>query len=193
MSQAARREPMSGPLLVGYATANGQTSRIAKRLAERLRERGFEVDLLDLAALPDDLSLDRYRGVLLGAPVHGGHHLAAAVEFAARHQVALGSLPSGFFSVSLTAADDDDHSRAATRAYLDSFVRETGWHPAHDASLAGALLLSHYGVFERALMRLIARRRGHKDVRGDQEYTDWAAVDHLADELASAIDHPADG
>ena len=65
-------------------------------------------------------------------------------------------IPSAFFSVCLTVADDTEESRAATRRYLDEFVEETGWTPGRTATFAGAL-----------------------------QYTDWDAVDRWAHELAA--------
>lgn len=123
-----------------YTTAQGQTRRIAQRFADKLRDYELEVDVRDLAALPEHFSIGDWDGVAIGASVHGGHHLKAAAEFA-RH--------------------------------------------------------SQYGVFERILMRLIMRRKGHGDVKWDQEYTDWDAVTAFADDFAPAVAqrgaHPAAG
>ncbi len=44
-----------------------------------------------------------------------------------------------FFSVCLTAADDTEEARAATRGYLDGFVEQTGWTPGRSATFAGAV------------------------------------------------------
>jgi len=83
--------------------------------------------------------------------------------------------------------DEDEEAVAAAREYLDSFVEETGWQPTICASFAGAILYSHYGTFERILMRLIMRRKGHGDVKWDQEYTDWEAVAAFAKDFAAAV------
>jgi menaquinone-dependent protoporphyrinogen oxidase len=188
MTGTDRRVPdLSKRVLVLFASTHGQTARIADRLAAGLRERSAAVDVHDLGELPSGLSLKAYGGVVLGASVHGGHHQPAAVEFALHHHAALESMPSAFFSVSLAAADSDDESREAARDYLETFLEDTEWQPALKASFAGALLYSHYGVFERALMRLIAMRHGHGEVKWDQEYTDWDAVDGFAREFASEL------
>jgi len=59
--------------------------------------------------------------------------------------------------------------------------------PVDKLFVAGAILYSQYGVFERILMRLIMRRKGHGDVKWDQEYTDWEAVAAFAKDFAAAV------
>jgi len=174
-------------VLVLYATPQGQTRRIAERFASELRAQELDVDVRDLTDLPDGLSVGDWDGVAIGASVHGGHHLEVAEEFARHHRPQLEARPTAFFSVSLAAADEDDEAIAAAREYLDSFVEETGWQPTLCASFAGAILYSQYGVFERILMRLIMRRKGHGDVKWDQEYTDWEAVAAFAKDFAAAV------
>jgi menaquinone-dependent protoporphyrinogen oxidase len=174
-------------VLVLYATAQGQTRRIAERFAAELGSQDVQVQMLDLAELPEGVSVGDWDGVAIGVSVHGGNHLKAAAEFARQHRPQLDARPTAFFSVSLAAADEDDEAVAAAREYLDSFVEETGWQPTICASFAGAILYSHYGTFERILMRLIMRRKGHGDVKWDQEYTDWEAVAAFAKDFAAAV------
>ena len=95
-------------------------------------------------------------------------------------------IPSAFFSVCLTAADDTEESRAATRRYLDEFVEETGWTPGRTATFAGALQYREYDFATRLLMRLLMSRMHHPtDTSQDYDYTDWDAVDRWAHELAA--------
>jgi menaquinone-dependent protoporphyrinogen oxidase len=90
-------------------------------------------------------------------------------------------MPSGFFSVCLTAGEDTDESRSATQGYLDEFARATGWTPTHATSFAGALLYREYDFATRLVMRLIMARGHHPtDTSRDYEYTDWEAVDRFA-------------
>ena len=65
------------------------------------------------------------------------------------------STPSAFFSVCLTAADDSEESRTATREYLDEFVERTGWTPHRSTTFAGALQYREYDFPTRLLMRLL--------------------------------------
>lgn len=171
----------SSRILVLYASTHGQTRKIAERVAATLAAQGLEPELHELGGQ----SPQGYAGVVVGASIHAGKHQKEAVEFARRHGRLLNALPTAFFSVSLAAADDDDESQAETQRYIDEFVDQTAWDPTITASLAGAILFSHYGVFERALMRLIMRHKGHGDVKWDQEFTDWDAVERFAAEFAA--------
>ena len=40
-------------ILIGYGTTEGQTARIAQRLAQVIRSRGVEVQIMDLKRSPD--------------------------------------------------------------------------------------------------------------------------------------------
>ncbi len=173
-------------ILVLYASTHGHTAKIAARVAATLEADGATVDLQPLSKsqpVPSD-----YDAVVLGASIHGGHHQRALVKWAEQHHTALGLIPSAFFSVCLTAADDDEESRAATRGYLDDFVERTGWTPGHSTTFAGALQYREYDVATRALMRLLMRQKHHPtDASQDYDYTDWGAVERWAHELAATL------
>jgi flavorubredoxin len=57
------------PLLVLYDDTRGRCGPIIPRLVEMLEQRGFEVDTHRIEDGPVDI--DRYRGVVLGAPTFG--------------------------------------------------------------------------------------------------------------------------
>jgi menaquinone-dependent protoporphyrinogen oxidase len=71
---------------VFYATTEGQTRRIAKRLAAILENRGFDSQAIDVGT-PDAWRVDwsHVRGAILGASVHRGKHQPAALAFARTH------------------------------------------------------------------------------------------------------------
>lgn len=172
-----------------YATTEGQTRRIAERVAARLRERGLGAAAIEIGS-PEAQGLDwnRVRGVCLGASIHMQSHQRAALDFARRHARDLMARPSAFFSVSLAAASKNSAEVEAARRLARNFETATGWHPTHVASLAGCLAYTQYGWLKRRLMRYIARKEGGStDTSRDHEYTDWSAVDRLADSLAREI------
>ena len=110
------------------------SGRIAARIAAALEDDGATVDLHLLHGNKTQPTPQDYDAVILGASIHGGHHQRALVKWAERHHTALDLKPSAFSSVSLTAADDDEEARAATRGYLDDFVEKTGWTPSRSAT-----------------------------------------------------------
>jgi menaquinone-dependent protoporphyrinogen oxidase len=175
-------------ILLIYASTHGHTAKIAARIAATLEDDGATVDLQPLAANKTQPTPPDYDAVIVGASIHAGHHQRALVKWAEQHHTALGLTPSAFFSVCLTAADDTDESRAATRGYLDDFVEQTGWTPADSATFAGALQYQEYDVATRALMRLLMRRMHHPtDTSQDYDYTDWDAVERWAHELGATL------
>jgi menaquinone-dependent protoporphyrinogen oxidase len=175
-------------ILVLYASTHGHTAKIAARIAAALEVDDATVDLHELNANKSQPALPDYDAVILGGSVHAGHHQRALVKWAERHHVALGTIPSAFFSVCLTAADDTEEARVATRGYLDDFVEKTGWTPGRSTTFAGALQYREYDVATRVLMRLLMRRMHHPtDSSQDYDYTDWDAVERWAHELAATL------
>jgi menaquinone-dependent protoporphyrinogen oxidase len=175
-------------ILVLYASTHGHTAKIAARIAATLEDDGATVDLHQLHAKETQPAPADYDAVILGASIHAGHHQRALVKWAEQHHTALGLIPSAFFSVCLTAADDTEESRAATRGYLDDFVEQTDWTPEQSATFAGAVQYREYDVATRVLMRLLMRRMHHPtDASQDYDYTDWAAVECWAHDLTATL------
>jgi len=171
--------------LVVYASTHGHTARIAARIAAAMREQGLEVDLRDVGDAAD-AEPERYGAVVVGGSLHKEHHQKELVRWVSRQRDALEQVPSIFLSVSLSAAEDSDESRAAVRRCIDAFCDETGWTPTRSEAIAGCLQYREYDVFTRQLMRLLMRRMGHPtDASHDYDYTDWNAVDRLGREIAT--------
>jgi menaquinone-dependent protoporphyrinogen oxidase len=171
-------------VLVVYASTHGHTARIAARIAASMRAEGLEVDLRDVISA-QNAKPDRYDLVVVGASLHREHHQKAIVDWVRASREALTRQPSVFFSVSLSAADDSDESRAATQRCIDEFCTQTGWTPTRTEAIAGCLQYREYDLFTRQLMRLLMKRMGHPtDASHDYDYTDWEAVDRFGRELA---------
>jgi menaquinone-dependent protoporphyrinogen oxidase len=178
--------------LVVYASTHGHTARIAARLAGAMRRAGLAVDLRDVALAADVQPAD-YAVVVAGGSLHKEHHQKALVDWASERREALAGVPSVFFSVSLSAADDSEESRAATQRCIDDFCAETGWAPARTEPIAGALQYREYDRFTRQLMRLLMKHMGRPtDASQDYDYTDWDAVDRLGREIAAGVATPAE-
>jgi menaquinone-dependent protoporphyrinogen oxidase len=173
--------------LVLYATTEGQTARIAERMAARLRSNGHVVESHSADAIPAGLDWAQFDGIIIGAAIHYGHHPAYLRTLVRRHRAALAARPCAFFSVSLSGGGPGAKPEAAKR-YLDKFLRQTGWHPVQTASVAGALQFSKYGVFKRMLMLLfVGLAGGDTDTTRDYEYTDWEAVECFAGAYAERL------
>jgi len=173
--------------LILYATTEGQTARIAERMAQTLRGKGHSVDVLPADATPANLDPAAYDGVIIGASIHYGRHPGYLRALVRGHREALAARPSAFFSVSLSAGGPGARPESARR-YLEKFLRRTGWRPAQTTSIAGALQFSKYGKVKTLLMRMIVGfAGGDTDPSQDYEYTDWDAVERFAESFAQLM------
>jgi len=176
-------------LPVFYATTEGQTRRIAERLAATLHGLGFDSRAVDMAG-PEAAHVDwtRVRGAIVGASLHAGKHQKAADRFVRTHVADLNYLPTAFYSVSLSAASKNQTEVKAAEDLARAFPEARGWKPVHVASLAGRLAYREYGFFIRFVMKRIARKEGAPtDTSQDYELTKWEEVDWLAHELAARV------
>ena len=174
---------------VFYATTEGQTRRIAERVAKVLRERGVESRAIDVTG--DDVAyIDwrRVRGVAAGASVHVGRHQRTMDAFIRQHRDQLATRPSLFFSVSMRAGSPKPVDQTAVQEFAHAYLTQVGWKPLYVAAVAGRLAYTQYNWIVRFMMKRIAKRHGAAtDTSRDHEYTDWNQVTRLAAELATAI------
>lgn len=175
------------PILVAYATTEGQTRKVATHVADALRALGRPVDLVDVGSPAADSLSPMYAAAILAGSLHLGVHQSSLAEFARRNRDWLNACPAAFLSVSLTAALTDDASRAECRTAAQQFLDVTGFAPGIVLPVAGALPYTQYDWFRRFAMKTISRRHGgDTDTTRDFEYTDWAALDRFAREFVAA-------
>ena len=171
--------------LVYYATSEGQTTKIARRIANRLATHGIEVEVVEA---PADVDPARFDAVLVGDSIHIGHYHREMMKFLRKRREGLVDRPTGFFSVCLSIASKNEEDRAAARGFVERMIADTGWHPDRVAVFAGTCAYTHYGPLTRWVMKRIAAKEGAStDTSRDHEYTDWSAVDEFADEFADDL------
>lgn len=174
-------------ILIAYDTTEGQTRKIAERMAKALAGAGRETNVTELRKMPPRFSLEGFAGVLLGGSIHMSKHSRRLSDFVGRHKDGLNAIASGFFSVSLSAAGTDEERRQASR-YVEEFLQQTGWAPTTKAAFAGGLLYREYGFLKRWMMKKIARDASKDtDTSRNHEYTDWEAVDQFARGFLSQV------
>ena len=178
-----------------FATREGQTRKIADRLAADLRARGVETDLFDVR-VSSAVDWSQYAIACVAASVHVGHHEPEVIAFVKRHRAHLERLSAPFISVTLSEAGAEDATRTAAerqqaaadvQKMIDVFVADSGWRPDRVLPVAGALAYSKYNFVVRFVMKRIARKAGAPtDTSRDYEFTDWPALDRFAGELADS-------
>jgi menaquinone-dependent protoporphyrinogen oxidase len=167
-------------VLIVYGTTEGQTLKIAEWKASRIHERGHQAKLLNSAALESDLDLETYDAFIIAASVHQEAHQEAITNFVIAHRETLGTKPSAFMSVSLSAVLEGAETEA--QKYVDSFVSVTGWRPRRTLLLGGALRFSEYDYFQEQIVKFIVMKRsGGASAGPDREFTDWNALADFVD------------
>ena len=78
-------------ILVAFHTSEGQTARIAERIAEVLRQDGDDVDVSELDHAP---APDAYEGIAVGDSIHIGHHSRPMTHYLKEYAGQLGGVTS---------------------------------------------------------------------------------------------------
>lgn len=176
---------MSSPIAIYYASHDGQTRRIATRIAARIGERGRETRLTDLGErTPTRAEIEAAGGVVIAAAIRYGHHLTEADALVTACRDLFTARPPAVVSVSLTARKPNKRT-AETNIYLRKWLHRHDLRPIVAAAVAGRLDYPSYRPLDRLMIRLIMKiTGGPTDPTARIEYTDWDAVDALADRIA---------
>jgi menaquinone-dependent protoporphyrinogen oxidase len=181
-------------VLIVFATREGQTARIAGRIASRIGAAGHAVELVDAADRAAAAAVDpkRFQLLVFGASMHAGGIETELVDFIQAHRSTIGSQPRAFFLVLLSAATRDATLRERWLADARGKVAQQISVPFDGIEMiAGTLAYSKYSWPMKLIMRRIARQAGQEtDMRRDYEYTDWAQVEAFADRLCRRIATP---
>jgi len=173
-------------ILILYATTDGHTAKIARRLGDALELRGIDADVVN-AALASARPVG-YDGVIVAASVHTGSYQPEVRQWARAHAPELVDVPSAFISVCLGVLQHEPDVQAEVAATPRQFLQSVGWEPTITKVVAGAVLYTRYGWLKRRLMRrIVAKAGGDTDTSRDYEYTDWADLDLFADQFARLV------
>jgi len=175
------------PILVVYGTTEGHTRKIAEFIADRLQHRGQEVHLVDSTSPAAALVTPVYAGAVIGGSLHQHKHQSSLMHFVKANAGWLNTIPTAFFSVSLSMAGRDEEEHAEAKKLAQDFLEETGLKAGMLRLVAGALKYTQYEYFKRLIMRRIAKEAGgDTDTSRDHEYTDWDDLSRFVDEFAAA-------
>ena len=168
-----------------YATRDGQSRRIAERIAGRLAERGIAAPPHDLAAaLPAAQRLAEARLVTIVVAVRYGRHLPEGEQFLAIYRALRAAPPLVLLSVNLTARKPGKDT-AEGNTYLRKSIARNRLTPVLAQAFAGRLDYPRYGWLDRHLIRFIMKLTGGPtDLKTCLEYTAWNVVDDVALQIA---------
>jgi menaquinone-dependent protoporphyrinogen oxidase len=168
-----------------YATRDGQSRRIAERIAGRLAGTGIPTLPHGLAAaLPVPQKLAEARLVTVVAAVRYGRHLPEAEHFLAIYRTLPAPPPLVFLSVNLTARKPGKDT-VEGNVYLRKSIARHRLTPVLALAIAGRLDYPRYGWLDRQLIRFIMKLTGGPtDPKTCIEYTAWNVVDDIALRIA---------
>ncbi len=162
-------------LLIIFETVEGQTGRIVRAVADQARQLGHDVTLHDLSDKSAALPIDSADRIILAAPVHERRHPPNFEAMLSARGKEIAARPGLLLSVSLKAAFPEGREEA--QDYLTEMKMRTGFKPAQEALVAGAVRMNSYDYFQSQIVRHVALA-GH-DVElqdGVKEFTDWDAL-----------------
>ena len=172
-----------------YATRDGQSRRIAERIANRLSELGIATRTYDLAAESlTSPSLITARLVVVVAAVRYGRPLPEADQFLASYRAL--PKPPGLvlLFVNLTARKPGK-ATVKGNAYLRKSIARHRLTPVFALAIAGRLDYSRYGWLDRQVIRFIMTLTGGPTDRATCiDYTPWDVVDNVALQIAALYD-----
>lgn len=176
-------------LIVAYASIEGQSEKIALRIASALEADGAFVQLVDTIEHPETGIASDVEGIVAGGPLHQEHHPEALASWLVTHREQLSGIPFAFFSVSLSAASDRQQDLDDAGDVMQAFLKKLQLSPALKTTIAGALKYSKYGFIKKRIMRNIVKKSGGRDLdmSRDYEYTDWKQVDEFAKEFLGLL------
>ena len=161
-------------VLIIYASVEGQTARIARKVKSDLERAGHAVRMVD-AQGNEAVSLDDADRIILAAPVHERRHprLFEALLTALKPQLEARS--TLLISVSLSAAFPEGLEEAGE--YVTELKMRTGFTPSAELLVAGAVRTGHYDYFATQVLRHVLMRGRDFDPEGEgHEFTEWTAL-----------------
>ncbi len=177
-------------VLILYATREGQTAKVARRIGEHLEASGLSVRITDAAdtSAVQQIDLDTFDLLVFGGSMHAGGIESELVRFIDDNARKIDARRKSFFLVLLSAAVEDEAVRSD---WLSDAAKKTNEQLPivfEDVEMiAGALAYSRYPLPVKWLMKRIAKQAGQStDTSQDYEYTDWKQVAQYAERLAGS-------
>ena len=171
-------------ILIVHSSFDGQTERVAVRIAEVLGRLGHQVEVRPVDTHPPVGSFD---AVIVGGAVRIGTYARALRTWTREMEPALRTRPNAFFSVCLSAAGPHANLEEAQRC-VDKFKAQAEWEPHETRIFGGALPYRRYNMALRLMMRfIVSRAGGDTDTSRNYEYTDWDAVEGFAQGFARRL------
>jgi menaquinone-dependent protoporphyrinogen oxidase len=171
-------------VLILYSTTDGHTLKICQRLQQVIEQQGHQVTLV-LIDDADQVDLQAFDTIVIGASIRYGKHSRQVTDFIQRNTALLDGKANAFFSVNIVARKPGKN-QPDTNPYLRKFLKQIAWRPQALAVFAGKLDYPRYGVFDRFMIRFIMwMTKGPTDPTAVIEFTDWQQVEAFGRRIAA--------
>ena len=175
-------------VLIVYGSKEGQTAKIAERIAQIIRNQGLQASTYSGKEIQADFATDAFDAAIVGGSIHMDNYPAYLRKFVTHHRDWLNKVPSAFFTVCMAIQSQNADSREEARNYGKRFIETTHWRPTFVETFAGAVKYTQYNFITRFIMKMITKREGGStDTRHDHEYTDWDAVARFTNRFLEKI------
>ena len=172
-------------ILIAFGTVEGQTGKIARYIADQLKERGVETRVFDTSDHEHEASFEDVDGVILAASVHERRHPKDFEVFLTANQEDLAAHKTLLLSVSLSAAFPEGLEEA--QDYADEMKMRTHLTPDAEMLVAGAVRMKRYDYYATQILKhVVLRGREFDPTVPEYEFTDWDAVSDGVDKFLAA-------
>lgn len=162
-------------IVIVYSTTDGHTRDICSRLLDIVEKNDNVVTVIPVEDA-DNLELDAFDKIVIGASIRYGKHSVKVYEFINKSVKALDEKPNAFFSVNVVARKPEKNL-PSTNPYLKKFLKQIPWKPKELAVFAGKIDYQKYRIWDRLMIRMIMWiTNGPTDPKTNIEFTDWDQV-----------------
>lgn len=172
-------------VLIAYDTIHGSTAEVGERIGNNLCDQGFRVDLR-LAVNVEDIN--GYDAVIVGSALYQFAWLKDAKEFLQQNQTALAQLPTAYFIVGASMAEDTPENREAVKkTFVDPVLKKfPDIAPLSIGLFGGAVdfATNDYNLFEWIVLKILGLFLGYTN---SADWRNWDAIDIWSKELAGKL------
>ena len=162
-------------IVIIYSTTDGHTREICYRLLNIIEKNNNVVTLTPIEDA-NELDLNAFDKIVIGASIRYGKHSAKIYDFINKNTQILDEKPNAFFSVNVVARKPDKN-QPETNPYLKKFLLQISWKPKELAVFAGKIDYQQYNFWDRSMIRIIMWiTKGPTDPKANIEFTDWDQV-----------------
>jgi len=171
--------------LIAYGSNTGSTEEIGETIASKLRDRGMEVDLVDLKKKP--IRPDGYDLVVVGSGIKMDKWIAEALNYLKENEESL-SLRAHAIFVSSGYASEPSRREQSRVDYIDAVLEiYPKLNPVSTGLFGGLYNWKRYNFVVKRLVISLLKSMGHAHVDTSKplDLRDWDKINAWAEELAS--------